>query len=64
MEEKNESSNAKIEPKQFGTFPFQPRDYQIEAANFAKTRNSIVFLDTGAGKTLIAAMVLQDMFMR
>ncbi|CAD7940527.1 unnamed protein product [Amoebophrya sp. A120] len=38
-----------------------PRDYQIEAANSAMNENIIVNLPTGSGKTLIAALVHEQM---
>ncbi|KAK0718311.1 hypothetical protein B0T26DRAFT_646598 [Lasiosphaeria miniovina] len=36
-----------------------PRDYQLELFELAKTQNTIAVLDTGSGKTLIAALLLQ-----
>ncbi|KAF0329177.1 RNase3 domain protein [Colletotrichum asianum] len=36
-----------------------PREYQIELFERAKMRNIIAVLDTGSGKTLIAALLLQ-----
>ncbi|KFY44085.1 hypothetical protein V495_03629 [Pseudogymnoascus sp. VKM F-4514 (FW-929)] len=36
-----------------------PREYQIELFERAKTRNTIAVLDTGSGKTLIAALLLR-----
>ncbi|KAK4231362.1 hypothetical protein QBC38DRAFT_466583 [Podospora fimiseda] len=36
-----------------------PRDYQLELFELAKTRNTIAVLDTGSGKTLIAALLLR-----
>lgn len=42
--------------------PIKPRDYQIEAFEFAKSHNSIIFLDTGAGKTLISILLIQHLF--
>ncbi|CAM0947604.1 unnamed protein product [Alopecurus aequalis] len=37
----------------------QPRWYQLEALERAMRGNTVVFLDTGAGKTLIAGMLLR-----
>lgn len=36
-----------------------PREYQIELFERAKTQNTIAVLDTGSGKTLIAALLLR-----
>jgi endoribonuclease Dicer len=36
-----------------------PREYQIELFEKAKTQNTIAVLDTGSGKTLIAALLLR-----
>ncbi|KAK4238845.1 hypothetical protein C8A03DRAFT_33100 [Achaetomium macrosporum] len=36
-----------------------PRDYQLELYERAKTQNTIAVLDTGSGKTLIAALLLR-----
>ncbi len=40
----------------------KPRRYQEEALQFAKQRNAIVFLDTGAGKTLVAILLIEHLF--
>ncbi|KAK3990119.1 hypothetical protein QBC44DRAFT_240086 [Cladorrhinum sp. PSN332] len=36
-----------------------PRDYQLELFELAKIQNTIAVLDTGSGKTLIAALLLR-----
>ncbi|EFX03018.1 rnase3 domain containing protein [Grosmannia clavigera kw1407] len=38
-----------------------PRDYQVELFEKAKQKNVIAVLDTGSGKTLIAALLLRHM---
>uniref|UniRef100_A0A1D1ZXU0 Uncharacterized protein n=1 Tax=Auxenochlorella protothecoides TaxID=3075 RepID=A0A1D1ZXU0_AUXPR len=44
---------------QAGAAQIKPRAYQVELLEMAKTNNVIAFLDTGAGKTFIAVMLLQ-----
>ncbi|OVA03068.1 DNA/RNA helicase [Macleaya cordata] len=39
---------------------FAARSYQLEALEKAKRENTIVFLETGSGKTLIAIMLLRN----
>ncbi|XP_031333092.1 endoribonuclease Dicer-like [Photinus pyralis] len=38
---------------------FEPRDYQITIMEIAIKKNTIIFLPTGTGKTLIAVMILK-----
>lgn len=38
-----------------------PRNYQVELMNIATTKNTIIFLPTGTGKTFIAVMVLKQL---
>ncbi|KFB49809.1 AGAP012289-PA-like protein [Anopheles sinensis] len=39
---------------------FVPRDYQVEMKNICLTKNTLIFLPTGAGKTHIALMVMKE----
>ena len=42
----------------------KPREYQINLFNVARKRNTLIVLPTGLGKTLIAAMVAEDVLNR
>ena len=39
---------------------FQPRDYQIKVFEKAKGRNSIIYMETGKGKTIVSIMLIAD----
>ncbi|KAJ6144524.1 dicer-like protein 1 [Penicillium chermesinum] len=47
-----------------GSSNLDPRAYQIELFERAKTRNIIAVLDTGAGKTLIAVLLLKHVLQK
>ena len=38
-----------------------PRDYQLQIFEKAKNKNSIIYLDTGKGKTFISIMLMSDL---
>ena len=38
--------------------PLEPKDYQLKIYNEAKDKNSIIFMETGKGKTFISIMLL------
>ena len=40
---------------------FVPRNYQIEIFNEAKKQNSIIYVETGRGKTFISIMLMADL---
>ncbi|KAJ5636201.1 dicer-like protein 1 [Penicillium longicatenatum] len=50
-----------VAKKDSGAGILNPRAYQIELFERAKTRNIIAVLDTGSGKTLIAVLLLKHM---
>uniref|UniRef100_A0A2N9FEH6 Uncharacterized protein n=1 Tax=Fagus sylvatica TaxID=28930 RepID=A0A2N9FEH6_FAGSY len=48
-------------PRQLSTDPLPfARSYQLEALEMAMKQNTVVFLETGSGKTLIAIMLLRS----
>ncbi|KAI5302309.1 cell cycle RNA binding protein whi3, partial [Ascosphaera pollenicola] len=53
-----------LEKHDFATSINDPREYQIELFERAKTDNIIAVLDTGSGKTLIAVLLLKYMISR
>ncbi|KAG2025570.1 hypothetical protein GB937_002826 [Aspergillus fischeri] len=48
-----------VEKQDLGNGMLDPREYQIELFERAKTQNTIAVLDTGSGKTLIAVLLLR-----
>ncbi|KAH1278426.1 Dicer-like protein 1 [Aspergillus fumigatus] len=48
-----------VKKQDLGNGMLDPREYQIELFERAKTQNTIAVLDTGSGKTLIAVLLLR-----
>lgn len=57
--DESKSSNWLMHEYESNKIIESPRDYQIELFERAKERNTIAVLDTGSGKTLIAALLLR-----
>lgn len=57
LEKLNENIDIDINIKHF-----EPREYQLEVFNKIKDRNSVVFMETGKGKTIIAMMMIHYIF--
>ncbi|OJD20980.1 hypothetical protein ACJ73_07682 [Blastomyces percursus] len=55
------SMNNLIDKQDFTSVIHDPREYQLELFEKAKTANIIAVLDTGSGKTLIAVLLLKHM---
>ncbi|PGH00288.1 endoribonuclease Dicer [Blastomyces parvus] len=55
------SMNNLIDKQDFSSVIHDPREYQLELFEKAKTANIIAVLDTGSGKTLIAVLLLKHM---
>ncbi|PHH81314.1 hypothetical protein CDD82_1058 [Ophiocordyceps australis] len=54
-----QSTASLIQSNEAAAIIKSPREYQMDLYHRAKERNSIIVLDTGSGKTLIAALLLR-----
>ncbi|OAE22766.1 hypothetical protein AXG93_2035s1500 [Marchantia polymorpha subsp. ruderalis] len=62
-EENNAQRNGKVPPPQKERAGEErARKYQLEVLEQAKVKNTIAFLETGAGKTLIAVLLMQSKY--
>jgi endoribonuclease Dicer len=55
-----ENANEPQNPVKGKSTEQQARKYQLEVLEQAKSKNTIAFLETGAGKTLIAVLLMQS----
>ena len=63
--EKHERKCTKLSQKQNKGYQYiinGAKDYQLEMLNIAKTKNIIVFLETGLGKTYISILLLKHIY--
>ena len=63
--EKHEKESSKHSPKQNKEYQYiisGAKEYQLEMLSIAKTKNVIVFLETGLGKTYISILLLKHIY--
>ena len=57
-----EMENIKIDNQQKNKKILKPRDYQWKIYEKAKNQNSIIYVETGKGKTFISIMLMANLF--